>query len=603
MDLQSNGRLTASLRYLFLLAATITCLLIALASVTFAQEDVPAQTVVEKEESETGIIQDDPCWYEGQDPYSVITMYLTVMTGNEADGTNHTWKEVNAYSADDFTAMGVDRYKVDGILQIDEIGDGITEQCFGYGEETPNVSVQIRGQTSSRRDQKSYKIRIKSGKGAFRQQRTLDLNKHVSDPYRFLNKLSYDLLIGVPHLFAGRTQFVHLYVKDTTSAGSQDFEDYGLFTMVEQVNRTYLKNHGLDENGQLYKATFFEWESYEEVMIPSDDPKFDSDAFEQYLEIKGDGDTAKLREIIEKLHNLRIPIQEIVAEHFDAENLCYWMASQILIGNYDAGARNLFWYSPLNTDRFYIICWDMDASFKKTYYREVGRKEGGSWEQGMTQFLGLLLVNRMMKETVYREMLSSAVEELHKNYINPKIVDQKASKYVKIVKPYIFREPDISHEALKPEDYDRLTSMIGQETDLQYQAFLNSMNAPWPFFVGLPEYNRETGNLTLSWGRSYEPHGEAVTYRYELSADPLYGKLLESGDHLLIPNAEVPMLEPGTYYLRVIASNESGYDMDCFDYVSVHGYGKIYASYGFLVHEDGSTEPFTGGLTFKDDQE
>ena len=33
---------------------------------------------------------------------------------------------------------------------------------------------------------------------------------------RFRNKLSYDLLKGIPELLSLRTQFVHLYVKDET---------------------------------------------------------------------------------------------------------------------------------------------------------------------------------------------------------------------------------------------------------------------------------------------------------------------------------------------------------------------------------------------------
>ena len=31
------------------------------------------------------------------------------------------------------------------------------------------------------------------------------------------------------------------------------FEDYGLYTQVEQINKNYLKDHGLDENANLYK--------------------------------------------------------------------------------------------------------------------------------------------------------------------------------------------------------------------------------------------------------------------------------------------------------------------------------------------------------------
>ncbi len=37
-----------------------------------------------------------------------------------------------------------------------------------------------------------------------------------------------------------RTQFVHLYVKDLTDGNCAEFQDYGLYTQVEQLNKTAL---------------------------------------------------------------------------------------------------------------------------------------------------------------------------------------------------------------------------------------------------------------------------------------------------------------------------------------------------------------------------
>ena len=89
----------------------------------------------------------------------------------------------------------------------------------GYGENVPNATVQIRGQTSSRNAQKNYKIELKKNKGTWRGQRTINLNKHQTEGMRFRNKLSYDLLKGIPQLMSLRTQFVHLYVKRSYRGG------------------------------------------------------------------------------------------------------------------------------------------------------------------------------------------------------------------------------------------------------------------------------------------------------------------------------------------------------------------------------------------------
>ena len=163
-------------------------------------------------------LRDKDTLYESDDDTSVVTMYLTVSRGNSSENTDHSWSEINSYSVYDYKEMGVERYQVAGLLQVgDENGPEAGE--VGYGEKVPNATVQIRGQTSSRYAQKNYKIELKKNKGTWRGQRTINLNKHMEEGMRFRNKLSYDLLKGIPELLSLRTQFVHLYVKDETEGG------------------------------------------------------------------------------------------------------------------------------------------------------------------------------------------------------------------------------------------------------------------------------------------------------------------------------------------------------------------------------------------------
>ncbi len=571
-----------------LIAALLSGCMAEGAKPTPAPAETPEQEVrpVEKEKPSEGHLLDDKSLYEGLDGSSVITMYLTVSSGNPADGSDHTWTEVNTYSTYDYEAMGVDRYKVEGLLQIDETGNGLTKDSFGYGETVPNVSVQVRGQTSSLNRPKNYKIRIKEGRGLFREQRTLNLNKHLSDPFRFKNKLAYDLLNSVPQLIGGRTQFVHLYVKDTTAGGDGEFRDYGLYTMVEQVNRRFLKNHGLDENGQLYKVSFFEWYQYPEIMIPEDDPEFDEAAFETYLEVKGDEDHSLLRQVLEELGNYSKPIRAIVDEYFDAENLCYWMAFNILIGNFDSGARNLFLYSPLNSSRFYVICWDFDDSFSYYGNQWFEYSEGGSWQQGMPMYLGLLLVNRMMKEAEYREMLTAAVEDIYGRYVNAKTVRRLALRYAQAAKPFLYGGADAKNARVDEETYDMLAEKISDEPAFQYLTYRETLLRPWPFFVDLPRLNRENDRMEFTWGVSYEIHGEPVTYDYILARDFDFTDVIEHGEKLTVPYFYRDILPAGVYYLKVTATNRSGHTTDCFDYF--YDRGKKYGCYSFVIEADGT---------------
>lgn len=92
--------------------------------------------------------------------------------------------------------------------------------------------------------------------------------------------MAFDLIKGIDQMMGLRTQFVHLYVKDETS-GSDSFDDYGLYTQVEQLNKTALQAHGLDKNGQLYKVNYFEFYRDEDVIKLADDPDYDQTKFEE----------------------------------------------------------------------------------------------------------------------------------------------------------------------------------------------------------------------------------------------------------------------------------------------------------------------------------
>ena len=132
---------------------------------------------------------------------------------------------------------------------------------------------------------------------------------------RFRNKMAYDLIKGIPQMMGLRTQFVHLYVKDNTDGSSDAFQDYGLYTQVEQLNKTALKTHGLDSKGQLYKVNFFEFYREEDVIKTTDDPGYNQEAFEERLEIKGDSDHTKLIHMLDAVNDYSIPINQVLEQY------------------------------------------------------------------------------------------------------------------------------------------------------------------------------------------------------------------------------------------------------------------------------------------------
>ena len=549
------------------------------------QEDNETEQVkaekAEKEEINEIHLRDKDSLYENDDDTSVVTMYLTVSKGNSSENTYHTWKEINSYSVYDYEDMGVERYQVAGLLQVGD-ENGPTQGEVGYGESVPNATVQIRGQTSSQNAQKNYKIELKKNKGTWRGQRTINLNKHMTEGMRFRNKLAYDLIRGIPQMVGLRTQFVHLYVKDNTEESGVKFEDYGIYTQVEQLNKTALKSHGLDSNGQLYKINSFEFYRYEDIIKKEDDAGYDKTAFEKMLEIKGDSDHTKLIDMLTDLNDYSIGIEDVLKEHFDEENIVYWMAFQILMGNVDTQNRNVYLYSPLNSDIWYFIAWDNDGCLMRPEYELRNFSDQNSWEKGISNYWGNILFQRCLKSDAFREKLDQVIEELRR-YLSEERLEEMVEQYAGVVQPYVEKMPDQLNEPLTPEEYEQVKAGLPKEVEQNYEMYRESLEKPMPFYIGRPV--TENGKLKINWDASYDFDAEDITYSVEIARDYQFTQVIYKEEQTLIPEILVDIPDPGQYFVRIRATNESGKTQDAFDYY-VTNTGKQYGMICFYINED-----------------
>ena len=532
-------------------------------------------------------IEDNYTLYENWEYDEVTTMYLTVRTGNESDGTNHTWQEVNTHSVYYYEDLGIDRYKVEGLLQVGD-ESGPVEGEFGYGQYVPNAVVQIRGQTSSRGEQKNYRITIKDGKGEWEGQKTINLNKHMYDGSRLNNMLMFYWMNQLDGMMSARTKFVHLYIKDETASGGNEavYQDYGLYTYVEQINKSYLRNHNLDKNGQLYKVEFFEFYPYEDVIMLKSDADYNLEAFEDYLEVKGSDDHSKLMQMLQELNDYGIPIEETFVKWFDEENYFTWLAFHILVGNRDTQSRNMFLYSPNNINKFYILSWDNDASLKTLQWEITGNQEDYGFAQGISNYWGNVLHRRVLQSETYRQKLDDKINELRAFFTEEK-VQNDVEMFAGIVKPYVYSLPDVEYAPLTEPEYDYVMANYYNEIERNYQIYLDTLEMPMPFFIGNPR--NADGKTLFEWDNSFDFDRETITYHFELSRDYSFAECIYEEDELLVTNVEVDELSPGQYFYRVTARNTSGYEQKAFDYYNGEN-GKVYGTKCFWVTENGEIQ-------------
>ena len=530
-------------------------------------------------------LEDKATLYENDVEDSVVTMYLTVRRGNQADNTDHSWADVNSYSAYDYEAMGVDRYQVEGLLQVgDENGPVAGE--LGFGESAPNATVQIRGQTSSKNAQKNYKIRLKDEHGSWRGQQTIALNKHMTDGLRYRNKLAFDLLKEIPQLISLRTQFVHLYVKDqTTDPANERFQDYGLYTQVEQLNKTALRAHGLDRYGQLYKVNSFEFYRHEDTIRLETDPDFDQKAFEKLLEIKVDHDHSKLIRMLEEINDYSVNADQLLADWLDEENIAYWMAFQILMGNTDTQNRNFYIYSPKNVDRFYILPWDFDGTLFYDQYALIGRSENSSWERGISNYWGNILFRRCLQSAHFRHVLDDAIEDLRTHVLTKEHLTSMAERYAAVVKSYVYQQPDIMNAPLTEAQYDTLTENIYRNVEEAYQSYRASLEKPMPFYIGVPEPDGQ-GKLRIVWDPAYDFREGTLVYHASIARNSDGTGVVASYDGAW-PEWTTDLLPAGQYFLKVSVRDDAGHTQDAFDYYVTED-GKVYGTKCFYVNADGT---------------
>lgn len=502
---------------------------------------------------------DNPDLYLNDDPTSIIYMYVTVRVGNSSDNTNHTWQQVNDYTK---WINGLPAYIVVGKAEaIVQIGDenGPLPGELGYGETVPNATIQIRGNSTTAKPQKSYKIELRSRAGEWRGQSTINLNKQFSDTTRARNKLSYDLIKQIPHMVSLRTQFVRLFVKDeTTDPPKITFVDYGLYTQVEQPNRKFLRNHLLDQDGQLYKATFFEFYRYPEQIRLVDDPLYDEQAFSKILEIKGNNDNSKLIQMLDDVNNTNVPIEQTFEKYFDKDNYFTWLAFNILMGNLDTQSQNFFLYSPRNGNKWYFIPWDYDG--------DLARQEGwyiiDQFEYGIANYWGVPLHKRVLKVAKYRQMLDTKMNELMK-FLTRDRIRSMLNEYKKVTDAYSLQMPDLYYMPFSPRDYERAYELVPGEIQMNYDLYLESLNSPMPFFLGTPKIFEDS--LVFNWDESFDFNAQDITYHFAVSRDWEFHEVIYEESLTNQRSIQTDLLEPGTYFWRVTATNENGKTQYPFD--------------------------------------
>jgi spore coat protein H len=187
--------------------------------------------------------------------------------------------------------------------------------------------------------------------------------------------------------------------------------------------------------------------------------------------------------------------------------------------------------------------------------------------------------------------LDLAVNDL-RQYLSKDRLAGLIKEYREVTDHFVYRDPDKIYNPLNQKEYDEVASKLPLLVDRNYEFYKESLKKPLPFFIGTPETNKNDGTLKVMWDASYDFQEENLTYTAILSKNPDGSDVLGqyTGEWT---QASMPLPEPGQYFLKVYATNESGFSQDAFDIYAIDSRKKYYGTICFYINNDGSVSLYT----------
>ncbi|OQB15001.1 MAG: Inner spore coat protein H [Firmicutes bacterium ADurb.Bin193] len=474
-------------------------------------------------------LRDNPKIYDEEGDTEVIHLYATVMP----DGNSFR----------DLASSGGEG-EVSILLQEGDESRPL-EGLFGYGASGANAKMKLAGNIMEDPQQNSYNITLDGESDSLYEIRSINLNKNPFDLTKMRNKLAFDYFRKIDNLVSARTRFVTLHIKDL-SAGDKGFVDYGLYTGVEEANADYLKSHGLDPQGMLYKAQYFEFIKIKEPFEADAEPGYTKENFNKILEVKAGSDHKKVLTVVDDINNPKLNSDGVIERYFNKNNYLTWLAVNIIMGNLDANAKNFMLYSASDSPTWYFLPYDNATSMG--YYGQTGYFQTplSSWQAGVSNYWVSQLHRQFISNPQNLEALTRKIEEL-KSIINRDTTLEMLNGYYRAVSRYINADP-----ATIQAEIER----IAGEPQKNIERYYDSLYLPMPVFTsGILE--RDDKNY-FSCQDGVSLIGGGVYYDFVLGHDPEFNSIIEQIDDSTLNEFFVNKLGPGVYYYKISLKNDNG---------------------------------------------
>lgn len=269
--------------------------------------------------------------------------------------------EIRVYFQEpNFWQILTDNYFLENDNDPSTINLSLKAEVIIDGQEVSEVGVRQKGFFSNWGSGAALKKPLKLDFNEFNPEgkhdglKSLNLQNAFKDPSFMRDVLSYQILrdFGVA---APRTAYAKVFLNDTY---------WGLYVMVESVNKTFLKEHFGNNDGNLYKAN---WTSLHYLGT-------NQEAYFEDFELKTnelENDWSRLIKFLKVVNQTpNNTFRDSLSKYMNLESYFKTLAVDVTIQNWDSHfdhGRNFYLYDNPVDGKFYWIPWDYNLAFATSF--------------------------------------------------------------------------------------------------------------------------------------------------------------------------------------------------------------------------------------------
>ncbi len=317
------------------------------------------------------------------------------------------------------------------------------------GQIIDSTGVRLKGNSSYWGSGEKKSIKLKFNKFVSGQKldglKKINLNNSFNDPTLMREKLFLDIL-QENNVYAPRCVYARVYINDVY---------WGLYTLVDHVDKVFLLSHFNDKNGNLYKGD-------KEPSMPCANLAYHPDLMEYRncytLETnEATNDWSDLENLIDIINNtqlsdfntrLRTVLNTISFINAWATNVVF-----VNVDSYVETGHNYYTYHNPISDKFEWITWDVNEAF-------------GLWNVGMPleQLYNLDLFYLppdaeytrplsyfMLQDPDFRKMYTDKVYELVCTVFNPEILFPKIEYLYSLIRDDVYSD---THKIISTQNFE-----------------------------------------------------------------------------------------------------------------------------------------------------